>query len=182
MPPPLIHTRSGNVELYDRPFTPDSSSFISPSATPQGSPSKRNFPPGARDVGVQDLTSVFDSGMRLEPSTPTRSSRQPLSPTSPTRASKQAIDDSFEGSVLHQEHGFTNGGPLKRSNKENAEPGLRGGKEGYGTPNQAALSRQEKYQTKDIRHAPNRGLTPEEMEKLQLPKVKRLSNVTQLCE
>ena len=182
MPPPLIHTRSGNVEPYDRPFTPDSSGFISPSATPQGSPSKKHFPPGAHNVGDQEFANIFDKGMKLEPSTPTRSLRHPLSPTSPTRSSKQAVDDSFEGSVLYHAQDLTSGNPLGRSNKENAEPGARGGKDGYSTPNHAALSRQEPYQTKDTRQTPNRGLTAEELEKLQLPKVKRLANVTQLCE
>jgi hypothetical protein len=54
--------------------------------------------------------------------------------------------------------------------------------------NQAAMSRQEPYQARDHSevarrksHAQLRGLTAEELEKLQLPKVQRLANVTQLC-
>lgn len=84
--------------------------------------------------------------------------------------------------------------PSRRMNKENIQSptstatGFRAGK--VSTPNQAALSRQEQYAARDnvgadsgvrARFNPQRGLTPEELEKLQSPKVRRLANVTQLC-
>jgi hypothetical protein len=69
--------------------------------------------------------------------------------------------------------------PTRQSNKENA-PAPRYGKDVQ--QNQAALSRQEQYQPTESRKTITRGLTTEEMQKLQLPKVKRLANVTQLCK
>ena len=99
------------------------------------------------------------------------------------------MDENLDESVLHQEYGATPGSPLRKSNKENTPPGGRGGKDTNYAPNQAAVSRQEPYQSRELsdtagrgRYSPNRGLTPEELEKLQLPKVKRLANVTQLCK
>ena len=183
MPPPLLHTRSGN-ELYDGPHTPTSSGFTSPFATPQGSPSKNRLPPGAND-----LPNVFDNAMKLAPSSPTKAGRGQLTPHSPNKGSRQILEESLDESVIHQDYGSTPGSPLRKSNKENTPPGGRLGKDASYTPNQAAASRQEPYQNKESadaaargRYSPNRGLTAEELEKLQLPKVKRLANVTQLCE
>ncbi|MCJ1256078.1 hypothetical protein MMC24_003898 [Lignoscripta atroalba] len=181
MPPPLLHTRSGN-ELYDGPHTPTSSGFTSPFATPQGSPSKNRLPPGAND-----LPNVFDNAMKLAPSSPTKAGRGQLTPHSPNKGSRQILEESLDESVIHQDYGSTPGSPLRKSNKENTPPGGRLGKDASYTPNQAAASRQEPYQNKESadaaargRYSPNRGLTAEELEKLQLPKVKRLANVTQL--
>ncbi|KAL8965734.1 MAG: hypothetical protein Q9183_003710 [Haloplaca sp. 2 TL-2023] len=175
MPPPLLHTRSGNQQYEnDRPQTPTSVGFTSPFATPQGSPSKKQLPPGAND-----LPNVFDNAMKLAPASPTKASRQPLSPHSPRKGNRQ---DPFDESSLAP------GSPLTKSNSENTPPGLRIGKDATFNPNQAALSRQEPYQSRETsdqgttrsRFNLQRGLTPEEQEKLQLPKVKRLANVTQL--
>lgn len=87
------------------------------------------------------------------------------------------------------------GSPTRKSNKENTPPGgamprsnaLKkenlGGASGFFS--QAAQSRQEPYRTReDVQSAPRymqRGLSPEDWEKLQQPSVKRLANVTQLC-
>ena len=179
MPPPLLHTRSGN-ELYDAPITPTTTGFTSPYNTPQGSPSKKQLPPGAND-----LPNVFDNAMRLAPPSPTKIGRQQLSPHSPNKGARQAGDESLDENTIHQDYLPGPGSPVRKSNKENTPPGIRLGKPG--TPNQAAVSRQEPYQSRDetaskSRYNPHRGLTPEELEKLQLPKVKRLANVTQLCE
>ena len=111
--------------------------------------------------------------------------RQQLSPHSPNKGARQAVDDSLNDSIVHQDYIPGPGSPTRKSNKENTPPGIRVGKPG--TPNQAAVSRQEPYQSRDEtagkgRYNPQRGLTPEELEKLQLPKVRRLANVTQLCE
>lgn len=176
MPPPLLHTRSSNNQHEnERPQTPTSAGFTSPFATPQGSPSKKQFPPGAND-----LPNVFDNALKLAPASPIKPSRQPLSPHSPRKGNRQEhIDEGV----------FGPGSPLGKSNSENTPPGLRQTKEATFNPNQAAISRQEPYQSREnseqgtrSRFNLQRGLNPEEQEKLQLPKVKRLANVTQLCE
>ncbi|MCJ1404429.1 hypothetical protein MMC11_007654 [Xylographa trunciseda] len=181
MPPPLLHTRSGNA-LYDRPSTPTNHGFTTPYTTPQGSPSKNKLPPGAKD-----LPNVFENAMKLAPSSPTKTGRQQLTPGSPNKVGRPGLEESLDENISRQEYLATSGTPLRTSNKENTPPGGRIGKEVHNTSNQAALSRQEPYQTKETseasargRHSPTRGLTAEELEKLQLPKVKRLANVTQI--
>ena len=179
MPPPLLHTRSGNE--YVRPSTPTSNDFITPYATPQGSPSKNKLPPGAKE-----LPNIFENAMRLEPSSPTKGNRNQLGLGSPNKTGRQNIEDNTAGSVP------TPGSPLKKSGKENAHPNGRLVKEGPLTPttptNHAAFSRHELYQSRDnvepssrSRYEQIRGLSAEDLEKLNLPKVKRLANVTQIC-
>lgn len=180
MPPPLLHTRSAN-DIYEQPHTPTSAGFTSPYATPQGSPSKNKLPPGATE-----LPDVFEHAMRLGPSSPNKNGRQQLSPHSPNKGARQGFEEIFEDSVNRPEFALSPESPTRKSGKENTPPGIRQSKPA--TPNQAAVSRQEPYQTRDTdsgakgRYNPQRGLTPEELEKLQLPKVKRLANVTQLCQ
>ena len=179
MPPPLLHTRSANNQYEnERPHTPTSAGFTSPYATPQGSPSKKLFPPGAND-----LPDVFDNAMKLAPSSPTKAARQQLTPHSPNKVSRQPLDEQTNDSVLSP------GSPSRQSNKENALSGIRQTKEAIFNPNQAAISRQEPYQSRENseqstkpRYNLQRGLTPEELEKCQSPKVKRLVNVAQLCK
>lgn len=188
LPPTLLQSRSGN-ELYDRPSTPTRYGFTSPPQTPQGSPSKSKQPPGAID-----LPNVFENAMKLAPSSPTKTGYGQTGSTSPTKAGLAALspgEDSpggYNESVIHKDASPTSGSPTRKSNKENTTPGaLRLGKESNFNANQAAISRQEPYQlreqfdTSTRKHAQLRGLTAEEREKLQLPKVKRLANVTQLC-
>ena len=179
MPPPLLHTRSNNG-LYEneRPQTPMSAGFTSPYATPQGSPSKKQFPPGAND-----LPNVFENAMKLAPGSPTKIDRQQLGPHSPNKVNRQAKEEHVDNSILGP------GSPLKKSNKENTPPATRQTKEIAFNSNQAAISRQEQYQLRETsepstrsRYNLQRGLTPEELEKLKSPKVKRLVNVTQLCK
>lgn len=158
MPPPLLHTRSGN-ELYDRPSTPTSNHIVSPQQTPQGSPSKNQFPPGAHD-----LPNVFENAMKLQPLSQPRSQ-----PGSPTKESH----DPFTDKAIRP------ASPTRQSNKENA-PGSPT-RFGY-TQNAAALARDAPYRTETRRGPQTRALTAEELEKLQQPKVKRLANVTQLCK
>lgn len=158
MPPPLLHTRSGN-QLYDRerPSTPTSNHIVSPSQTPQGSPSKNHLPPGAHD-----LPNVFENALKLQPPSHPRS--QPGSPTKETQ-------DPFSDKPARPQS------PTRQSNKENAP----GSPTRFGfTQNAAALARDAPYRTESRRGPQQRGLTAEELEKLQLPKVKRLANVTQL--
>jgi len=179
MPPPLLHTRSGN-EVYEVPRTPTAVGFTSPYATPQGSPSKNKLPPGAND-----LPDAFDSAMSLGQSSPVKLGRQQLSPGSPNKGDRQAFDESLDASMNRPDYSSAPDSPTRKQGKENTPPGIRSSKPA--TPNQAAVSRQEPYQARDTdsgakaRYNPQRGLTAEELEKLQLPKVKRLANVTQLC-
>ena len=178
MPPPLLHTRSGNA-IFDAPHTPTAIGFTSPYSTPQGSPSKNKLPPGANE-----LPDAFDNALRLD--SPSKLGRQQLSPGSPNKGSKQIFDESLDASVNRPDFSRGPGSPTKKQGKENTPPGIRLSKPA--TPNQAAVSRQEPYQARDTdsgakaRYNPQRGLTAEELEKLQLPKVKRLANVTQLCQ
>ena len=171
IPPPLLHTRSGN-EMYDRPQTPTTPGggaihgFTTPVQTPQGSPSKNQFPPGAND-----LPNVFDNAMKLAaPMSPTKS--QAKSPT------KERQDPFADPSL--QSNGRSES-PTRQSNKENAP----GGGFGYGKGAQqtyAANAREQQYRIADKKPvATTKGLTTEEMQKLQQPKAKRLANVTQLC-
>ncbi len=178
MPPPLLHTRSHNG-LYEneRPQTPTSAGFTSPFATPQGSPSKKQLPPGAND-----LPNVFENAMKLAPSSPTKAGRQQLSPHSPNKGNRPVLEENADNNVASP------GSPIKKPNKENTPPALRLTKDATFNPNQAAVSRQEHYQPRETSPSTRskfnvqRGLTPEELEKLQSPKVKRLVNVTQLCK
>jgi cell cycle protein kinase DBF2 len=180
-PPPLLHTRSSN-ENWDRPSTPKQHGFTSPVQTPQGSPSKSKLPPGALN-----LPSVFEKAMKLAPSSPTKSGYS--TPTSPGKGGLSVLED-FNESVIHKDAYQTPGSPTRRSNKENTPPTVpRLGKDLGLNANPAAISRHEPYQQRETDSARKvqtqnqvRGLTPEELEKLQLPKVKRLANVTQLCK
>lgn len=168
LPPPLLHTRSGN-QTYDRPQTPtQSNAFTSPVQTPQGSPSKKQFPPGAND-----LPNVFDSAMKLAPMSPTKS--QPKSPSKFEHGNKDPFGDQTT-----QFYGGRAESPTRQSNKENAPASpLKYNHDGQ--QNHAAVSRHEQYHKSESKKTITRGLTTEELQKLALPKVKRLANVTQLC-
>ena len=174
MPPPLLHTRSGN-EIYESPHTPTGNAFMSPVQTPTGSPSKKQLPPGATD-----LPNVFDNALSLGAMSPKGqghfSSKQALS-----IADDNVNRDPFADPTSARPRGDS---PTRQSNKENApNNGLRFGKDTGIQQNQAAISRQEQYQPVESRRGPqNRGLSAEDLQKLQQPKVKRLANVTQLCK
>ena len=185
-PPPPLQTRvSQNEPFYERPSTPNRNSFITPVSTPQGSPSKKQNPPGANDLPV-----AFDNAMKLAPTTfgsPTKSSRG--TPLSPGKSNTLAVDESYfsnatvnvDDSIVHK-CAISPGSPLRKQGKENTPPTSRQGQEPLQT--QAALFRQELYQSRDQntkKYNTQRGLTSEELEILKKPNVKRLANVTQLC-
>ncbi|KAI9697457.1 MAG: hypothetical protein M1836_004735 [Candelina mexicana] len=187
VPPPLLYTRSGN-ESHDTPRTPIQQGFTSPSQTPQGSPSKNRVPPGAND-----LPNVFDNAMKLTPtafSSPVKVGRQPQTSTSPHKSAISIAEDGNNGgedSMVRRDYGSMPGSPTRKSNKENTPPGFKPAKEPIFSQNQAAASRQELYQPREQLepparkgYTPQRGLTAEDVEKLQKPQVKRLANVTQL--
>lgn len=189
VPPPPLHTRSSQNEPFsDRPGTPNRNSFITPVSTPQGSPSKKQNPPGAND-----LPTAFENAMKLNPNTlasPTKIGRsQTTTPLSPGKNNTLA-DDSYFGnssgfadeSIIHKS-AISVGSPLRKQGKENTPPAPRVQDT---TQNQAAISRQELYQNRDQsqptkKYNTQRGLTQEELEILHKPNVKRLANVTQLC-
>ena len=179
IPPPLLHTRSCNGIYGDTPHTPTSAAFTSPYTTPQGSPSKSKLPPGANE-----LPNVFDSAMVLEPGSPTKGGRALLGPGSPNKSARQGMEEATDDTTNRPYSIIGPGSPARKKGKENTPPSTTHAKP---SPNQAAVQRQEPYQARDTdsgtkqKYQPQRGLTPEELEKLQMPKVKRLTNVTQLC-
>ena len=185
-PPPQLHTRSTG-EIHEAPSTPTQMGFTSPFQTPQGSPSKKQFPPGAND-----LPGVFDNALKLLPplpQTPTKADKHQPRPGSPSKSGRQGISEQANDNVPRLETLPSPSKPFGRTNKENTPPNQWLPKEAVYTASQAAASRQEPYQSRETsdtsskaRYTPQRGLTTEELEKLQLPKVKRLANVTQLCE
>jgi cell cycle protein kinase DBF2 len=173
MPPPLLHTRSGN-EHYDRPQTPIGNGFTSPVQTPQGSPSKKQLPPGAND-----LPNVFDNALKLAPNSPTKQQG-----FSPGKQGLSAAVGNTNGDPFADQNSHYFGrseSPTRQANKENTPAGDgRFGKDQ--SHSHAALSRRDQYQpTESRRNVQTRGLTAEELQKLQNPRVKRLANVTQLC-
>lgn len=183
IPPPQLHVRSGNVQP-EGPITPTHTNFISPVATPNGSPSKKQLPPGATD-----LPNIFENAMKLMPTAgnPTKSTLQQLSPTSPTKGRAPLLEDQgndFRASVLQDRNGLLGSSPSK-GGKENTPPSSRFGRDNAQV-NPAAASRQDIYKPRDqiesgTKSIP-RGITPDALEKLSKPAVKRLANVTQLCE
>ncbi|KAG9234492.1 kinase-like domain-containing protein [Amylocarpus encephaloides] len=186
-PPPLQTCSSHNDTFSERPSTPVLNSFITPVATPQGSPSKNRNPPGAND-----LPNAFENAMKITPTSigsPTKSGH-PLTANSPGKNNSLARDDSYfanagpsvDDSIVHKS--VSPGSPLRKQGKENTPPTSRQGLD-PGTQNLAAISRQELYQSRDQgqttrKYNTQRGLTVEEVEILHKPNVKRLANVTQL--
>lgn len=168
LPPPL-HTRRAN-DMYDRPTTPRANAFFSPQATPTGSPSKFHPPPGA-----YDLPGVFDNALKLAPTvgSPSRIGRPAAH--SPTKTGFDEYPTEAPGT------------PTRKANKENTPPSRPGAQQKDSYMTQAAASRQQPYnrppaRAESIGKNVQRGLSPEDIEKLQKPSVKRLANVTQLCK
>ena len=183
IPPPPLLTRSSN-DYYERPMTPTHNGFAIQQQTPQGSPSKNVVPPGA-----YELPNVFDNAMNLQPTlgTPTKNGRQQLAETSPQRGSVLIAEDRFGSNYPDFAQAAMPGSPTRKSGKENTPPGMRPAlKKEPSFLNHAAQSRQEIYKTKEATESKTqyvqRGLSAEDIEKLQKPSIKRLSNVTQLCK
>lgn len=185
---PQLQTRNSNSDPFsERPSTPSRNSFISPVSTPQGSPSKKQNPPGAHD-----LPAIFDNVLRLTPGgstfgSPTKTNVGQTSALSPGRNNATGIEDGYFGNAVNDpvqpKSAISPGSPLRKHGKENTPPSSR---PAFEVPQQtaAALSRQDIYQPREQtvrRYNTQRGLTPEELEILQKPNVKRLANVTQLC-
>lgn len=188
--------KTSPVNTAPRPTTPtqqgERQDFLDPAATPQGSPSKRTTVPGAHD-----LPSAFENALKLNnaPSleSPVKLTRPQsvITPLSPGKSNAQPLEDSFssnkDDSVVHKSGGGSPNSPLKKQGQENTPPSSRLGLfEASHHHNQAAISRHEVYQTSRPttpakRFNTARGLTPEELEILKKPNVRRMVNVTQLC-
>lgn len=186
-----------SADAAARPATPSKhNSFIEPTSTPQGSPSKRTVPPGAHD-----LPSAFEQAMNLNNNNssaieaPVKLTRPQsvvtASTLSPGKSKAQPLDESspnVDESVIHK--GGSPASPLKKQGQENTPPVSRmGGTDSPMQSSHAAMTRQHVYEHKERPTTPaakkfntSRGLTAEEREILQKPNVKRLVNVTQLCE
>lgn len=182
--------------VSDLPGTPTKNTFITPISTPQGSPSKKTIPPGANE-----LPTTFDA-LKLNPvslDSPVRFGRPQngASPLSPAKSNIQPADDGYlptasptvDNSIVHKT-GEPAGTPLKKQGQENTPPSRIPVRDSVYQHNQAAISRAELYQLRGTRPITpttkrfntSRGLTPEEMELLKKPNVRRLVNVTQLCK
>jgi len=181
-----------------RPTTPTKSGrandFITPISTPQGSPSKKTVPPGANELPVAfesmklAAAGVLDSPVKLNRP---QGSSTPLSPGKGNLQNADEYAGSVENSIIHKGTPTT-GSPLRNQGQENTPPvHIREAPvEPPPTynPSHAALSRQELYHVRERpspstkRFTAQRGLTPEELEILQKPNIKRLVNVTQLCK
>ncbi len=196
--PPPLHTRSSqqNDPYNDRPSTPIRNNFTTPVSTPQGSPSKNRNPPGAID-----LPEVFSNAMKLNPGgydsplklgRPLQTGGILLTPGKGNGGDEYYSSNLSGGdeSVLHKSQGQP-GSPLRKQANENTPPIPRAGIELGASHNLAAQQRQQGYQPTELtrenstptirKYNTARGLTPEELEILQKPNVKRLANVTQLC-
>jgi cell cycle protein kinase DBF2 len=176
------------------PSTPVKNTFTEPIQTPVGSPSKKTQPPGANE-----LPTAFDNAMKLTSNIGLESpvklgrSQNVISPLSPAKGNILAAEEGspiVDDSIIHKS-AIAGGSPVRKQEQENTPPALGRTKttEQVTQHNHAAVSRQELYQTRDSRPTTpaakkfntSRGLTPEELEILQKPNVKRLVNVTQLC-
>jgi len=185
VPPPALHMRPAN-DYNQAPTPPQNYGFTSPPQTPQGSPSKHQLPPGALD-----LPNVFDNAMKLMPSSNASPSKigRPQS-NSPTKNGIPIAEDQYV--VDFPDYSAAGvmaapGSPTRKGNKENTPPGTRPAlaKKESSYINQAAQSRQEAYKTREepaSRNTIQRGLSQEDVDKLQKPSIKRLANVTQLCK
>lgn len=173
-----------------RPSTPkNNNSFLNPTSTPQGSPSKRTLPPGANE-----LSTAFENAMTLNPislDAPVKLTRPQsvITPLSPGKSNVQPLDEfnpNVDDSVIHKNSPA--GSPLRKQGQENTPPLSRIGAIEPLAHSHAAITRQQLYEPKERPLTPakkfntSRGLTAEEREILQKPGVKRLVNVTQLCE
>ncbi|KAI1163940.1 serine/threonine-protein kinase DBF20 [Nemania serpens] len=186
--------RDARSAADERPDTPSTTknAFIEPVSTPQGSPSKRTIPPGAHELptafenALKLNASALDSPIKLRPNTSG-------SPLAPATNNVQPTDDAFfsaaasvDNSIIHKT-GQSPDAVIKKQGQENTPPAR--SRIPMLNHNQAALSRHELYQPRDNNspHTPTtrkfntgRGLTPEELEILKKPSVRRLVNVTQL--
>jgi hypothetical protein len=183
------NANSGRLDL-GRPSTPIRNSFIEPANTPKGSPSKRTAPPGARE-----LPQAFESHLKLNAATtldsPIKLGRPQsvITPLSPTKLTNAQSHDPFDADAttnnLVDDSILQRGppSPLRHQGQENTPPTASKIPISH---SHAAQSRQELYSSPRAppgkKFDTSRGLTDEERAILEKPNVRRLVNVTQLCE
>lgn len=181
-------------DAAQRPTTPNPSrnSFVTPTITPQGSPSKKTAPPGAHDLptAFDNLTltnSPFDAPVKFDPS-PLGTNLSPgkinnainIFEDSPASAADESIIQKPAAVASPRKYGQENTPPVSSRPPIVDSPSY---------ISHAAVSRQGLYQqagrerpsTPAKKFNTSRGLTAEERELLQKPNIKRLVNVTQLC-
>jgi len=123
----------------------------------------------------------------MMPGSPTRNARQQLVETSPQRNSVLVVEDKYAMDLPDYGQAAMPGSPTRKSNEENTPPVIRPAlKKESSFLGHAAQSRQDVYKTREATESRTqyiqRGLSAEDIEKLQKPSVKRLANVTQLCK
>lgn len=182
-------------DAAQRPCTPNPNrnSFVNPSTTPQGSPSKKTVPPGAHDLPVAfdnlKLTnSPLEAPVKFDPSalsthlTPGKINNNAINifEDSPAIVADESIIQKPAATASPRKHGQENTPPVSSRPPIVDSPSY---------ISHAAVARQGLFQQPG-RERPaspakkfntSRGLTAEERELLQKPSVKRLVNVTQLC-
>lgn len=185
---PGASPNSGRLDL-GRPSTPIRNSFIEPTNTPKGSPSKRTAPPGARELPL-----AFESHLKLNAATtldsPIKLGRPQslVTPLSPTKLSNAQSHDPFDAdstSANLVDDSILQRGPpsppLKHHGQENTPPTASKIPISH---SHAAQSRHELYSSPRAppgkKFDTSRGLTDEEKAILEKPNVRRLVNVTQL--
>lgn len=189
-------TTQEKQDASPRPGTPNRNSFITPTITPQGSPSKKTVPPGAHDLPVafdslnlNSKNNPFDAPVRFDPSTLGTH-------LSTGKVNNNTInifeDNSASGADESIIQKPTTAASPRKQGQENTPP-VSTRPPIADSPsyiNHAAASRHAPYQqtgrerpsTPAKKFNTSRGLTPEERELLKKPNVKRLVNVTQLCK
>lgn len=181
-------------DAVSRPATPNRNSFVTPTITPQGSPSKKTVPPGAHDLPVAfdnlklNSTNPFDAPVKFDPSalgthlSPSKINNNTINifEDSPDAAADESIIQKPATAAAPRKHGQENTPPVSSRPPIVDSPSY---------ISHAAVSRHGLYQqtgrerpsTPAKKFNTSRGLTAEERELLQKPNVKRLVNVTQLC-
>jgi hypothetical protein len=156
MPPPAE---------YDQPHTPSRDSFMS-AGTPQGSPSKNRAPPGSKLVPDVKTPFTTNAGKNLAQ---IQNINQPLSPFD-EKANKNN----------------TPGSPVRRSNKENTPPASLLAKEvaGLNFRDESSLPqpRMDYGRGTTKRFIDPKGLSSEDLIKIQQPQMKRIATAVQLCK
>lgn len=171
--PQPAQLRAGNP--LEIPRGPVETAFLSPYATPQGSPSKKQPPPGSHN-----LPAHFDSALKLSSystsNTTNNPSHLPVGPGSPLK---------------NQSHDYFSAQAEPTTSLKSSSPGRRDGKENYPPTgrNPAAFERQKVYSPNlasdsEVRRTMqgHHLLSAADRDKLAKPGVKRMANLTQLCK
>src|SRR5262245_16514580 len=123
---PAGKEKAQGEQSKSRPTTPKTNSFINPTNTPQGSPSKKTVPPGAHDLPTAlDNALTLGSAGAESPLKLTRP-QSVIIPLSPGKSNAQPLDESnvnVDDSIIHKSSSPTS--PLKKQGQENTPPTAR---------------------------------------------------------